>query len=84
MTSKQNAKLGDISNEELVNIATQQQNGVNVLGFNVKAIETGLKEVKQAVENSGTHIDFEGLEYRIETRVINQVKQITKHKKRIC
>jgi len=47
-------------------------------------IETGLKEVKQAVENSGTHIDFEGLEYRIETRVINQVKQITKHKKRIC
>ncbi len=80
MTGAQNNRLGGISNEDLVSIAEDSKNP-QVIGIDSSGITQRLDMVIKAVQSSGVNVQWDGLENRIETKVINGVKKITHHKR---
>lgn len=82
MTGQQNARLGNISNEDLVELATNNGQQGYAIGMNTSKIEAKLDIVAQAVRESGTHIEWDSHDNRIETKIENAVKKRTHYKTR--
>lgn len=77
------SKLGNISNSDLIDLAINGANGSHVMamGMNTAAIEQKLDRVEAAVKSSAINVQWDGLENRIETRVVNGITKKTTHKR---
>ena len=80
MTGSQNSRLGGISNEDLVRIA-EDSRSPQVIGFDTSGIVAKLDRVEAAIQSNGINVQWDGLENRIETRVVNGIKKKTTHKR---
>lgn len=84
MTGAQNSKLGGISNDDLVELATNGNSQVGyAVGMDTKKLESKLDSVIKAVKSSERSVHWDSLGNRFETQIKNEVKKVTKHKKRI-
>jgi len=84
MTGAQNSKLGGISNDDLVELATNGNGQVGyAVGMNTRKLESKLDSVIKAVQSNDKSVHWDSLGNRFETQIKNEVKKVTKHKKRI-
>lgn len=80
MTGSQNNRLGNISNEDLVSIATDKQSP-QVVGFDTSGIVAKLDEVNRNIKSNGLKVEWDSFGNSIETRVINNITKKTMHKR---
>ena len=84
MTGAQNSKLGGISNDDLVELATNGNGQVGyAVGMDTRKLESKLDSVIKAVQSNDKSVHWDSLGNRFETQIKNEVKKVTKHKKRI-
>tara|TARA_R110002110_G_scaffold7307_6_gene37126 strand:+ start:817 stop:3372 length:2556 start_codon:yes stop_codon:yes gene_type:complete len=84
MTGAQNSKLGGISNDDLVELATNGSGQVGyAVGIDTRKLESKLDSVIKAVQSNDKSVHWDSLGNRFETQIKNEVKKVTKHKKRI-
>ena len=76
-------KLGNITNSDLVELAIGNKNGASVYGFSTAGIEKKLDGVLQAVKESGTSINWDANDNRIEMKIENSIRKKTIYKKGI-
>jgi len=69
-------KLGNISNNDLVKLATGDRSGLSVNALNDSRIIKHLKENTEAVRSSGMQVDWDSHDQRIERMVDGKVRKV--------
>ena len=76
-SNKIRSKLGNISNDDLVELATNNNQVGYSIGMNTSNLEAKLDRVEKAVRESGMQINWDAHDNRIETKIENGVKKRT-------